>query len=199
MYSSQTRQLAFYLKVLFVATLLVTMTSSLQAKANTQIYQNSYAASIDATVKSDVIIEKPRFLTIIQTNERIFHNDKDIFCMAKNIYHEAGGESLLGKYAVAQVTLNRVRNPFYPKNICDVVFDPNQFSWVNADDVVRLNAPYGRNWEESKKVALDVIVGGKRIHGLEKALFFHNLTVNPIWATAQRKLVKIGGHIFYRR
>ena len=37
------------------------------------------------------------------------------------MYHEAKGESLAGKSAVAHVTLNRVKHPKYPNNICDVV------------------------------------------------------------------------------
>ena len=42
-------------------------------------------------------------------------------CMAKNIYFEAAIESTAGKMAVAQVTLNRVRSPYYPNSVCGVV------------------------------------------------------------------------------
>lgn len=157
----------------------------------------TYATTVDPKVKSDVVIEKPKFLTIIETSEKMFHSDADIFCMAKNIYHEAGAEPELGKYAVAQVTINRMKNPLFPKHLCDVVFEPQQFSWAN-DSETHWTRPAGPDWEESKKVARDVIVGGKRVQGMDKALFFHEKSISPIWANAKRKVVQIGSHIFYR-
>ncbi len=50
-------------------------------------------------------------------------------CLATAIYFEARGENLRGQAAVAQVVLNRVRNPTYPKTICGVVYQ-NQH-WRN--------------------------------------------------------------------
>ena len=44
--------------------------------------------------------------------------DKHLQCMALNIYREAGNEAFEGKVAVAQVTINRVNNPKFPKDIC---------------------------------------------------------------------------------
>jgi spore germination cell wall hydrolase CwlJ-like protein len=62
---------------------------------------------------------------------------KQIACMAKNIYYEAGHESLDGQAAVARVVLNRVRHGF-GNNPCQVVYQKTtiedkiicQFSWV---------------------------------------------------------------------
>ena len=51
----------------------------------------------------------------------ILYNRKDVACLAKNIYFEAGTESMLGKMAVAQVTINRVKNGYWGDTICDVV------------------------------------------------------------------------------
>ena len=50
-----------------------------------------------------------------------FLSDKDVECMAKNIFYEAGGESREGKIAVAQVTLNRAQDPRFGKSVCEVV------------------------------------------------------------------------------
>lgn len=171
-----------------------------QAKSKTAFFNHheyEYAKNVVPNVRSDVVIEKPKFLSIIDTNESMFHSDKDIFCMAKNIYHEAATESKLGKYAVAQVTLNRMKNPMYPKDLCSVVFDPLQFSWA-SDTKTRWARPSGPDWEESKQVAQDVVVSGKRVQGMDKALFFHSDSINPIWANAKRKIARIGSHIFYR-
>ncbi len=139
---------------------------------------------------------KPRFLSVVDTKEKVLYNDSDLFCMAKNIYHEAGHESDLGKYAVAQVTVNRMNNPKYPDGICEVVLEPYQFSWAN-NRRIRWTRPSGPAWEESKEIARDVLVEGKRVYGLDRALFYHADYVRPVWASAKRRLTKIGAHIFY--
>jgi spore germination cell wall hydrolase CwlJ-like protein len=46
---------------------------------------------------------------------------KDIDCLAKNIYYEAGSEPEEGKVAVAMVTINRVRDGRFGKSVCSVV------------------------------------------------------------------------------
>jgi len=65
--------------------------------------------------------------------------NKQVDCLAKNIYHEAASESYEGKLAVAQVTMNRVNSGKFPSDICSVVYqkttDQNlktvcQFSWT---------------------------------------------------------------------
>lgn len=139
---------------------------------------------------------KPKFLSIVDTNEKIIHNKTDIFCMAKNIYHEAALESKLGKYAVAQVTVNRMKDPRFESGICEVVLEPYQFSWAN-DRRIRWTTPQGPKWEESKRIAEEVLVQGKRIHGMQTALFYHADYVSPRWARVKQKIVKIGAHIFY--
>ena len=48
-------------------------------------------------------------------------SSKDIDCLAKNIYYEAGSEPEEGKVAVAMVTINRVRDGRFGKSICSVV------------------------------------------------------------------------------
>jgi len=57
-------------------------------------------------------------------------DNKDAECLAENIYHEARGESTLGKIAVGLVTINRVRDARWPSNICSVVYEgPVRESW----------------------------------------------------------------------
>lgn len=165
----------------------------------TDFSKTSYAASIKSDVISDFNPEKPEFLSIVKTNEKIAYNDQDIFCLAKNIFHEAGTENSLGKFAVAQVTLNRLktRRPKVPGSLCETVFEPYQFSWAN-DYETHWISPEGPNWEQSKKVANEVLMGGKRLQGMEKAVYFHTLDSNPLWAKAKDKITQIGSHIFYK-
>ena len=50
-----------------------------------------------------------------------FLSDRDVDCLARNIFYEAGSEPTEGKVAVGMVTINRAQDPRYPQNICGVV------------------------------------------------------------------------------
>ena len=139
---------------------------------------------------------KPKFLQIVKTEDDVRYSKQDLFCMAKNIYHEAGYEPTLGKYAVAQVTINRMKSPQYKDTVCSVVFEPYQFSWANYHGR-RWTTPRGENWLEAKRIARDVLENGKRIHGLDDALFYHATYVRPSWSRKFDRVTRIGLHIFY--
>jgi spore germination cell wall hydrolase CwlJ-like protein len=137
------------------------------------------------------------FLDIVPSGNDFRYSKKDLFCMAKNIYHESRGEPTLGKYAVAQVTMNRVRNSQFSNTVCGVVFEPRQFSWANNRNI-RWTTPSGPAWNESMKIAQEVLDDGATIKGMENALFFHSTQVRPGWKN-MRKVTRIGAHIFYKR
>lgn len=139
---------------------------------------------------------KASFLDIVDTNEKVRYNKSDFFCMAKNIYHEAGSEPLTGRYAVAQVTLNRMADERYPDTVCGVVLQHKQFSWANNHNR-RWTTPSGPAWEASKRIAREVLEQGKRVHGLDDALFYHATYVRPSWSYRKDRLTRIGLHIFY--
>jgi spore germination cell wall hydrolase CwlJ-like protein len=133
---------------------------------------------------------------------------KQVECLAKNIYYESAGETYEGKLAVAQVTLNRVNSGIFPRDICSVVYqkttDQNlrtvcQFSWTcMVKEMVHGQDRY--RWEESlliAKRALTVPVLHDRISETN-ALYYHAVYVNPGW-NKQKVVMKIGNHIFYSR
>ena len=45
-----------------------------------------------------------------------------ILCLTQAVYYEAGFEPVEGRRAVAQVVLNRMRHPAFPKSVCGVVY-----------------------------------------------------------------------------
>lgn len=145
--------------------------------------------------EKDLILETNDF-SLIYTSEKVEYEEIDLFCMAKNIYHEARGEDSIGKYAVAQVTLNRLKSKKYPNTICKVVMDNYQFSWAN-NRKIRWTHPKGVQWEEAKIIAEDVIINGTRVKGLTEALYYHADYVKPHWKEPEAKIVKLGTHIFY--
>jgi spore germination cell wall hydrolase CwlJ-like protein len=154
------------------------------------------AEQIKPIVVTPVAPVKPKFLQIIKTDDEVRYNKQDLFCMAKNIYHEAGSEPTLGKYAVAQVTINRMKSPMYKDTVCSVVFEPYQFSWANYHGR-RWTTPRGESWIEANRIARDVLENNKRVYGMGSALFYHATYVRPYWASRKDKLIKIGLHIFY--
>jgi len=128
---------------------------------------------------------------------------KQLDCLARNIYHEAGYEPFEGKVAVAQVTINRAESGQFPSDICQVVYQKNivyekvlcQFSWYC--DSASLKKPMnGPVYIESMEVAKKVLLEGFRIDSVKKALYYHADYVNPQWG--REKVAKVGRHIFYK-
>lgn len=122
----------------------------------------------------------------------------DADCLAKNIYYEAGGESTNGKIAVAMVTRNRMQSGMFPKTACGVVYQAQQFSWVNDNSLAQI-AIGSYAWKESKRIAIAVLAKSRKIADITQgSLYFHNKTVRPSWATRDRFTTQIDGHLFYR-
>ena len=127
---------------------------------------------------------------------------KEQQCLASGIYFEARGESARGQAAVAQVILNRVRNPSYPKTICDVVYQNEdwrnrcQFSFAcdNIKDRIRSE----EHWQMAKEVAMAVTAGKIWLPEVGSATHYHAAYVHPSWARTMKKVGRIGLHIFYR-
>ena len=61
----------------------------------------------------------------------IIQKREQLYCGAQNIYHESRGESNSGQIAVSNVVRNRVKSKHYPNTICEVVWQPKQFSWTH--------------------------------------------------------------------
>jgi spore germination cell wall hydrolase CwlJ-like protein len=128
---------------------------------------------------------------------------KQIACMARNIYYEAGAETMLGQAAVARVVMNRINHGF-AETPCKVIYQKAtvnenvvcQFSWVCADktDPSKSNPKY----KQAMRVAYEVMVLDMYNNVVPKsALFFHAITIDPLWPYKQ--VAKIGNHIFYSK
>ena len=133
---------------------------------------------------------------LIQTTEDVHYTKQDINCLAENIYYEAGIEPIEGKYAVAQVTLNRLRTRHWGSTVCAVVHAKAQFSWTLKKKRVK---PQGTNWTESKLIAERMLADKMRVRPLQSALMYHADYVKPKWADRTQYITKVGQHIFYRK
>ena len=123
-------------------------------------------------------------------------------CLTAGVYFEARGENLKGQAAVAQVILNRVRNPAYPDTICGVVYQNDhwrnrcQFSF--ACDGIRDRVASPAHWAMARDVSMAVTAGKIFIPEVGSSTHYHATYVNPRWAGAMEKTKKIGLHVFYR-
>jgi len=141
--------------------------------------------------------------TIAQTNKNILeldgkpilYNRRDLQCLSCNIFFEAGTESMLGKIAVGQVTVNRVKIGHWGETVCDVVHAKDQFSWTSKDDL-SIDKD-SKNYRDSVVAAKRVLAERKRLRILRSALFYHADYVRPNWADKDQKVVQIGIHVFY--
>ena len=115
-------------------------------------------------------------------------------CLAMNIYHEARGERVEGQIAVAHVTLNRVDHKNWPSSICEVVYEPKQFSWTH---MIKDHTPSNfKAYRDAEIIARDVMIGNTEdpTYG---AVFYHANYVNPDWADQVDLSKIIGRHLFY--
>ncbi len=122
-------------------------------------------------------------------------------CLTQGIYYEAALEPTEGQEAVAQVILNRVRDPNYPNSVCGVVFEGAerttgcQFSFTC--DGALAQAPVGWAWNRARQVAERALAGHVSAR-VGTATHYHADYVRPWWAPTLNKLTQIGAHIFYR-
>lgn len=129
-------------------------------------------------------------------------SQKEQACLANAVYFEARSESLRGQAAVAQVVLNRVRNPAYPGSICGVVYQNSnwrnacQFSFACDGIKDRITEP--SHYKTAQDVALAVTAGKIFLPEVGSSTHYYANYVHPGWARSMHKMVKIGLHIFYR-
>jgi spore germination cell wall hydrolase CwlJ-like protein len=122
-------------------------------------------------------------------------------CLTQAVYYEAGYELTLGKRAVAQVILNRMRHPAYPKSVCGVVYQGSerstgcQFSFTCDGSLLR--TPGAAAWRAAEEVARGALAGQVE-PSVGTATHYHADYVLPKWAFSLAKIEQIGAHIFYR-
>lgn len=138
--------------------------------------------------------QKPLPLSVGQAKEQR--------CLAEGIYFEARGESEEGQVAVAQVVLNRVKNPAYPDSICGVVYQNRhkrnrcQFSFACDGIKDRISSPDA--WNTAQRLAREVLDGKQYSKMVDASTHYHATYVNPRWAKSMAKRGQVGLHIFYK-
>jgi N-acetylmuramoyl-L-alanine amidase len=160
------------------------------------IFTFSSHASINPSTYTDAV----RTQHYIPTIEIIENNTPElnpvwVECLAKNIYYESRGEPVRGQIAVAAVTLNRLNDPRFPDDVCEVIYQRVnrrcQFSWV----CMRLSPPQGEAWNRSIEVATEYLLGNHD-DPTNGAIFFSNPQYTSFGRNV-RRAVAIGNHRFW--
>ena len=154
---------------------------------------------------------EPVFATPIPTPVEL----TQLHCLAKNIYHEARGESLDGQLAVAHVTLNRVNHKRFPDTVCGVVKQAKmsawwaethnravpikykcQFSWYcdGRPDTITDQAA----WRESVDLSLAVVKGETHDPTSGATHYFNPGLADPYWQDHYTKVASVDNHDFFK-
>lgn len=125
---------------------------------------------------------------------------RELDCLTQAVYFEARGETVRGQAAVAQVVLNRVKHPAFPKSVCAVVFQGAashgcQFSFA-CDGSMRRTREAGA-WDRARKVAARAM-SGVVLADVGSATHFHTTGVSPGWGPRMLRVSQVGLHVFYR-
>ena len=128
------------------------------------------------------------------------HEDS-LRCLTLAVAYEAGNQSREGQEAVAEVVLNRVAHPAFPKSVCGVVFQGSEHAtgcqFTFTCDGALMRRLSARTIAGARQVASAVLDGAAPRH-VAGALNYHANYVRPSWAPTLDRVAQIGAHIFYR-
>jgi spore germination cell wall hydrolase CwlJ-like protein len=150
---------------------------------------------------SEVRSQGSETLNDIKISQLTSSAQKEVKCLADNIYWESAYEPTNGRFGVALVTLNRVQDDAFPEEICAVVKQKRksvcQFSWF-CEDKYKTQKIDRRAYDEAMQIALYVYVNYENLVDITRgALFYHANYVNPRWKGVEKTVV-LGQHIFYK-
>lgn len=121
-------------------------------------------------------------------------------CLAAATWYEAGDDPV-GQRAVAQVVLNRMRHPAFPKSVCGVVFQGQerrtgcQFTFT-CDGAMR-RTPSPAAWGRAQTIARQALTGAV-FAKVGHSTHYHTDWVVPYWSSSLDKVAEVNTHLFFR-
>jgi spore germination cell wall hydrolase CwlJ-like protein len=107
-------------------------------------------------------------------------------CLAWALHDEARGEPIKGQRAVYDVIKHRMT--VRSLTACEVVKQPYQFSGYKRGMKLRADDDMLQRLDEVRRMRPVV----------PSATYFHSKAVKPSWAAKMKRILSIGGHVFYR-
>lgn len=131
---------------------------------------------------------------------KVRKSSRELDCLTAALYYEARGEGQAGMEAVAQVIVNRVRHPSFPKSLCGVIYQGAgrgrgcQFSFA-CDGSMRRRSESAL-WDRARSIA-ERAMEGRVSAAVGNSTFFHATRISPNWRGLTR-VATVGRHVFYR-
>ena len=175
----------------------LTAIANLNALSPQNVPQIAPAATTVAAVEPIAPAEEEEFDTLAQAvaAQDSAAADDALQCLAGAIYFESKGEPLTGQLAVAEVIINRAKSGRFPADVCAVVKQRGQFSFVRGGQIPNININAGTAYRTAIAVA-KVALADAWNSPADKALYFNTPDRRP--SVRAIKVASIGNHIFYR-
>jgi hypothetical protein len=137
----------------------------------------------------------PRLAELVLAYAGTQAGDREMECLANAVYFEARSEPIEGQLAVAEVVLNRSASGRYPTDLCAVITQKAQFSFIRRGRFPRAD----RGSEAWKKAVAIASIARQKLAGSlpSGCLWYHATYVSPKWGKRLTKQTQIGLHIFY--
>ena len=167
-----------------------------------------------------------RTISII-TSPFPFMSEREIQCLARNIFYESASEPTEGKVAVGLVTLNRTADPRFPNDVCGVVRQKTVltktktvvtetaglFGPKKVQETKKVETPVCQfswnchavkkpkeddpRWIQSQEIARELADGGFEQYRLKYADAKHFHAVYVKPGWKNKRIARVGNHIFY--
>ncbi len=188
---------------LLVGMLLTTISTTLTKNNEAGLSYISTSEVISAErVSANAVVTKPSPKTKaikgeLKEESMLLVDGRELGCLAMNVYHEGRGEFEIGRYAIAAVTMNRVKSKYYPDTICEVVWQHKQFSWTLYSPK-NMIIKEEKSWQRSLEIARHFLTGTADYYSvIGDATHYHADYVLPSWTEQGRLVAHIGAHLFY--
>lgn len=187
------RSIAFSLFFVFAAAVIALTPAPMLANLAPLIGGAPSTAAADDT---DLAPAPPFYLNAANPAEQA----RAVRCLTDAIYYEAASEPEEGQRAVAQVVVNRLRDPHFPKSVCGVVYEGwarrtgCQFSFVCDGSIRRRHADQAL-WDRLQPLARQAL-SGYVVPEVGSATHYYAQYVRPNWVGTVTRITQIGAHIF---
>jgi spore germination cell wall hydrolase CwlJ-like protein len=182
-----------------IALSIADFTSPPRSEVDAQEAAAAVALNAATPINPEAIVFASPFLATAVSTPDTFRRAQ--YCLALAVHYEAASESVTGQRAVAQVVLNRVRHPQYPRSVCGVVFQgswrPTGCQFTFTCDGALARPPRPAAWQRALGIAADALAGYVE-PSVGTATHYHADWVAPVWRLQLVKIAQIGTHIFYR-
>jgi hypothetical protein len=161
-----------------------------------KMWQGAVAAIVGEPKRAEATAPERRALAqLVEDFGGASTTDREQECLANAVYFEARGEPIEGQLAVAEVVLNRAASGRYPADICAVITQPWQFSFIRRGRFPAAD----RGSDAWRKATAIAHIARQRLADTlpSDVLWYHATYVAPSWGKRLSRQTQIGLHIFY--